>query len=98
MRYLKKVDEDKLHIWTEELAKRDDMVEGFMPDALTLTKAEKKVEDVLPETSPVEKAAYSLKSAGFGRWYVLDANGETITEAPFASKVEAEARLAELSA
>lgn len=55
MRYLRKRDEDKLHIWTPELAKRDDMIEVVLGEVTTaslqmeLVPAAPAVEIITPE-------------------------------------------------
>jgi hypothetical protein len=49
-----------------------------------------------PETAR-PPASYHLRHAGAGRWHVVSADGQRVTEAPL-SKDEATARLAELQA
>lgn len=98
MRYLKLPDRTELHVWTPLLAARGDMVEVIIPNmelGSTLTMG-------LPIATKQEvvalPATYTIKSAGFGRYNVLDSEGKAVTENPFPTKPDAEAKLAELTA
>lgn len=50
-----------------------------------------------PKPAPAQSAptgSHKIKSGGFGRWYVADAEGENVA-GPFKAKAEAEAALAQ---
>ena len=53
--------------------------------------------EVPPAEPPPAAPAYRMQHAGGGRWHIVSADGERMTEAPL-PKAEAETRLAELAA
>lgn len=100
MKYLKFPDKEQLHVWTPVLASRGDMVEvivGAEQPALGLAIVPRETEQVpAVETAAITLPNFTLKSAGFGRYNVMDAEGNAVTGA--LPKVEAQAKLAELNA
>lgn len=99
MRYLKFPDKEQLHAWTPILATRTDMVEvivGEEQPALGLVIAPRETAQVpAVETAKISLPNFTLKSAGFGRYNVLDAEGNAVTGA--LPKAEAQAKLVELN-
>ena len=87
MRYLKKHNEDKIHVWTTELAKREDMIEHFMEEKAPLQPEENK--------EPVAVGDYSLKRGFGGKYQILDKDGIAVSELML--KDEAEIQMTELN-
>lgn len=104
MKYLKLPNRTELHVWTPLLASRGDMVEVIVEDEQPVSAPVEIAPEPEPAVAPVEVVVpekieiptYTLKSAGFGRYNVLDAEGVAVTAA--LPKAEAQAKLAELNA
>lgn len=96
MKYLKLPNREELHVWTPLLAARGDMVEIIVGEAQPALGLVMPPNISAPEPTKIAIPAYTLKSAGFGRYNVLDAEGVAITAA--LPKAEAQAKLDELNA
>lgn len=97
MKYLKLPNRTELHVWTPLLAARGDMIEvSDEPQPNVQPPLGLVVPAIAAESPKLVLAAYTLKSAGFGRYNVLDAEGVSVTAA--LPKAEAQAKLAELNA